>query len=40
MVNKLTLPTSLVYRDPGGMYFPDKAFLTFITTLDFVSAKT
>ena len=29
-VDKSTLPPALAYRDRGGMYFPDEAFLPFI----------
>ena len=33
-VDKSTLPASLAYRDRGGMYFPDEAFLPFIKSID------
>jgi hypothetical protein len=28
------MPLTLAYRDRGGMYFPDEAFLPFIKNLD------
>lgn len=34
MTDKSDLPTPLAYRDQGGMYFPDKALLPFIRSLD------
>ena len=34
MVDKSELPIALEYRDRGGMYFPDKALLPFIKSLD------
>ena len=33
-VDKSTLPSTLAYRDRGGMYFPDEVFLPFIRSLD------
>lgn len=33
-VDKSTLPPALAYRDRGGMYFPDEAFIPFIRSLD------
>lgn len=29
-MDKFTLPPTLAYRDRGGMYFPNEAFLPFI----------
>ena len=34
MNDKSDLPASLAYRDRGGMYFPDKALLPFVRSLD------
>ena len=34
MTDKSKLPSSLQYRDKGGMYFPDKELLQFIKCLD------
>lgn len=34
MTDKSDLPTSLAYRDQGGMYFPDKMLLPFVRSLD------
>ena len=34
MTDKSDLPTSLAYRDKGGMYFPDKMLLPFVRSLD------
>ena len=34
MTDKSDLPTSLAYRDRGGMYFPDKILLPFVRSLD------
>ena len=34
MVDKSNLPSSLAYRDQGGMYFPDLALLLFIRSVD------
>ena len=34
MTDKSDLPTSLAYRDRGGMYFPDKMLLPFVRSLD------
>ena len=33
-MDKSTIPPTLAYRDRGGMYFPDEAFLPFIKSLD------
>ena len=33
-VDKSTIPPTLAYRDRGGMYFPNEAFLPFIKSLD------
>ena len=33
-VDKSTILPTLAYKDRGGMYFPDKAFLPFIKSLD------